>query len=274
MGSIILFTAILGLAFFLNLNLRGNTRALLTTFINTTKAKRFFLSDGIHRKKQLSFYILIIGTTLGVIEHIYALAFGEPAWEGNLEEYSSLLFLFTAIILIFSLTQLKKGFLPESEQKKILFFVLALVVFVILIYGEEISWGQQFFGWKSTGVFEELNNQGETNIHNFFNPLFKFLYPAFGLSFFILLVFLWFFPAEKQDYLAKLLIPHPSLFFLALIMAGSSFFGENEIFEELFSIFLFLYSIRILVSLRFPNDEFVSQEKQTAFIPNPELKQV
>ncbi|MGE0830326.1 MAG: hypothetical protein AB7O04_13375 [Hyphomonadaceae bacterium] len=32
--------------------------------------------------------------------------------------------------------------------------------------GEEISWGQHYFGWATTGWFERYNDQGETNLHN------------------------------------------------------------------------------------------------------------
>lgn len=32
--------------------------------------------------------------------------------------------------------------------------------------GEEVSWGQHWFGWESPGFFERTNLQGETNLHN------------------------------------------------------------------------------------------------------------
>lgn len=41
---------------------------------------------------------------------------------------------------------------------------IALGTFFLL--GEEISWGQHFFSWATTGVFERINDQGETNFHN------------------------------------------------------------------------------------------------------------
>lgn len=41
---------------------------------------------------------------------------------------------------------------------------LALVCFGFA--GEEISWGQHWFGWDSPGYFAENNRQGETNFHN------------------------------------------------------------------------------------------------------------
>ncbi|MGE0743159.1 MAG: hypothetical protein AB7O98_17625 [Hyphomonadaceae bacterium] len=41
---------------------------------------------------------------------------------------------------------------------------IALGTFYLL--GEEISWGQHYFGWATTGIFEHINDQGETNFHN------------------------------------------------------------------------------------------------------------
>lgn len=32
--------------------------------------------------------------------------------------------------------------------------------------GEEVSWGQHWWGWESPAYFEEHNRQGETNFHN------------------------------------------------------------------------------------------------------------
>jgi hypothetical protein len=45
-----------------------------------------------------------------------------------------------------------------------LFVVAAAGVFFIA--GEEISWGQRLFGLTTPEELEEINNQGETNIHN------------------------------------------------------------------------------------------------------------
>jgi hypothetical protein len=36
----------------------------------------------------------------------------------------------------------------------------------LYLLGEEASWGQHYFGWETSGVFAEINDQGETNIHN------------------------------------------------------------------------------------------------------------
>ena len=41
-------------------------------------------------------------------------------------------------------------------------FVLIMLAGV----GEEISWGQRIFGWSTPEGLEEINHQGETNLHN------------------------------------------------------------------------------------------------------------
>ena len=44
---------------------------------------------------------------------------------------------------------------------------LGLVVLgIVYLLGEETSWGQHYFGWSTTGFFERINDQGETNFHN------------------------------------------------------------------------------------------------------------
>lgn len=38
----------------------------------------------------------------------------------------------------------------------------------LVVAGEEISWGQRIFGWSTPPLFENINYQQETNIHNTF----------------------------------------------------------------------------------------------------------
>jgi hypothetical protein len=44
------------------------------------------------------------------------------------------------------------------------FALLALLMFVC--FGEELSWGQRIFGWRTPPIFAGLNAQNETNLHN------------------------------------------------------------------------------------------------------------
>jgi hypothetical protein len=46
---------------------------------------------------------------------------------------------------------------------------LALILFALgslFLAGEEISWGQNYFGWETPEYFLERNSQEETNLHN------------------------------------------------------------------------------------------------------------
>lgn len=258
----ILLTTTLCVIFFLHtttsgviflLNITRKITLFSNTYFNTDQAKKLFLIDNICSKKQLSLYILSIGMILGFFLHLYLLIIGEPSFEGILEISTSLLYLFSTIILITSIIKINNELFSSRTRRKVIFSIIVLSGILLLIFGEEISWGQRIFGWESSGFFIEHNYQNEINAHNFFNPIFKFIYPIAGMGSFLVLFFIWFFPKRKKTYLFKLFFPHPSLFFLVFIMACSSFssLGE-ETFEELFAIFVLLYSFRIFMCLRFP----------------------
>lgn len=46
------------------------------------------------------------------------------------------------------------------------YWVLAWSLACIYFAGEEASWGQWYFGWKTPDALLGLNDQGETNLHN------------------------------------------------------------------------------------------------------------
>ena len=45
-------------------------------------------------------------------------------------------------------------------------WMLLLVLGCIYYAGEEISWGQHWFGWSTPEAWLHINDQGETNLHN------------------------------------------------------------------------------------------------------------
>jgi hypothetical protein len=63
--------------------------------------------------------------------------------------------------------------------------LLALAFVFFVAFGEEISWGQRIFGWGTPSSLKELNDQGETNLHNLdtgaVNLLFQFFWLAYGV---------------------------------------------------------------------------------------------
>lgn len=255
---------IVTLSTILILNLTNKVYRSILTFFQINNS----LTINICSKKQLDLYILVIGTVLGMFQIYYLLTFGEPVGdfdkpssEGMLEKIFSLLLLFSIFILMISITRIKNDLHSYTTQKKIKLSIMIISVILILILGEEISWGQRIFNWDSSGVFIEHNYQNETNLHNFFNPFMIYIYPMVGICSFVILFYIWLFPKKRDSYFFNLIFPHPSLFFLVLIMTFSSFLGGGgETFEQLFTIFILLYSFRIFMCLRYPSIDLLSQE--------------
>ena len=50
-------------------------------------------------------------------------------------------------------------------------WVVLLILGSIYFAGEEASWGQHIFGWEAPDYWQNINDQGETNLHNT-GPLF------------------------------------------------------------------------------------------------------
>ena len=79
-------------------------------------------------------------------------------------------------------------FLWFRTQRNVL--ALALAAAFLFAGGEEISWGQRIFGWATPVGIEEINVQGETNLHNMaflqnFIPahtLFNLFWAAYGVA--------------------------------------------------------------------------------------------
>ncbi len=228
------------------------------------------LTTNICSKKRLDLYILVIGTVLGIYQIYYLLTFGETfdefakpltLPEGTLEKFYALLLLISIIILIISILRIKKELYSPRLRRKIIYSISLISGILLLILGEEISWGQQIFGWDSIDFFNEHSYQNETNVHNLINPFMKYIYIVVGVGLFIVLFIIWLFPKKRESYFFNLIFPHPSLFFLVLIMAFSSFSGGGgETFEQLFTIFALLYCFRLFMCLSFPGIEKSYQE--------------
>jgi hypothetical protein len=56
--------------------------------------------------------------------------------------------------------------LLRAETRWMRIWLAVVVVGLIYLLGEETSWGQHYFGWSAGGIFESINDQGETNFHN------------------------------------------------------------------------------------------------------------
>lgn len=84
--------------------------------------------------------------------------------EDGFVEYASSVFWFLAAVLVFlhTIKSNERG----KENRHLLIFNIALIVFFVFCAGEEISWGQRIIGIETPEVFKEINIQKEINLHN------------------------------------------------------------------------------------------------------------
>jgi len=89
-------------------------------------------------------------------------------WEdGPIETAGALLFLVASAG--FLAASIRKVRHPREGGKVEVWSALMLMLLALLMFvcvGEEISWGQRVFGWRTPSFIAELNAQNETNIHN------------------------------------------------------------------------------------------------------------
>jgi len=90
--------------------------------------------------------------------------------EGGIVEHATVLILLPGILAGFAVFFYHRKKLPYPWLGWwALMWTLACVFFA----GEEISWGQWLFEWKSPEIFRQLNSQQETNLHNITPWLFQ-----------------------------------------------------------------------------------------------------
>jgi len=250
-------------SFSLLFNLHIKFLSFINTIINTEKFYKTILTDTLTSRRNFSKMVFITTTLYALILHLIYLIFGNIYDDGagsldeNMAEYlSSLLLIISSIILFASILMTKNVSVPIKDKRIIRTLLTVLSLFFLLVFMEEISWGQQVFQWETTGTLNEVNFQKETNLHNVIQPLLKFMYPMGGIGLFFVLLLLWFFPRGKKPFWLNLLTPHISLIYLAFFMACISFDGLllSELFELLFYPFILFYCIRILVCIKYPNN--------------------
>lgn len=130
-------------------------------------------------------------------------------------ELSQFFFAFTGFLIAFRLV-----FKPYVKNWRLLFAACAVFALVcFFIAGEEHSWGQHFFHWRTPEYWANINRQQETNLHNSFRSLNHFPQVVLELGILIggLLMPLW----QRvigpfQDPLLKLFAPASQMVPIAL----------------------------------------------------------
>jgi hypothetical protein len=114
-------------------------------------------------------FVWLICAALYVV--LMAIVFVAPDWisgpataQGRSHELGILESVQNIVLLISLVLMIRLAIVAPERNLRLWAIFIALGTFVLL--GEEISWGQHYFGWVTTGVFEQINDQGETNLHN------------------------------------------------------------------------------------------------------------
>jgi len=174
----------------------------------TTSAKAWQFSPWVMRLLLLTpVLLMLIGASSALFgKNAYLWVTGE---DGIAENLQVLIYIVT---LVLALSATRRYW--QAKERLIALLYIGLCLGLLFLTGEEISWGQRLFGWGTTGVFAEINQQQETNLHNIkgVQDLFKWvqlLVGAYGV-FLPLIVKRWgVFPGFRK--LLAAITPHESL---------------------------------------------------------------
>jgi len=80
---------------------------------------------------------------------------------GIIENFTFIVLAVAIVLGILSISKMKSFEFPVFKL-----WLILLVIGCIYYAGEEISWGQHWFGWATPEGWLDVNDQGETNLHN------------------------------------------------------------------------------------------------------------
>ncbi|RJP32507.1 MAG: hypothetical protein C4527_06005 [Candidatus Omnitrophota bacterium] len=114
--------------------------------------------------------VFSIGLPVGSLFFCMLVAGINPEWyfhyiiksESGYIEHSTFLLLIPAFLMAFWMVAHRRHF----PHRWLGAWILVLGLGAFYFAGEEVSWGQHYFGWLTPDWWAALNDQGETNIHN------------------------------------------------------------------------------------------------------------
>jgi len=155
-------------------------------------------------------------------------------------------------------------------QRWLSWWILLVILGCIYFAGEEVSWGQHFFGWQTPEELAAINDQRETNLHNISSWLDQ--KPRFMLELFVLFggvilpawrlaagevfttdsVSYWFWPACVclPSALLAILVYMPDRLISGIDYSESGMLRLSEIQELFYATFLFIYLASITARLK------------------------
>ena len=192
-------------------------------------------------------FILIF--TLSLLLLLQFLVFGSPKPEGFIELFFGGLLAVAAFTFAYSILLVFRKVSKPQNFKKLLFSLFTFALISLVFFGEEFSYGQTIFKWNTGAIFSK-NHQSETNIHNFLNPMFPYIYSLISILSAIILLLLWGFVKTNLNEIFFLFRPHHHLMPPLFLMSGYGISGKFEEFEALLSLALCLHSVRILIIIK------------------------
>lgn len=222
---------------------------LVYRIINVDSLYQFFF-EGIHESARLNKMVFFSTTIVSFSLYVFASLGGYFEQEGSIETLFSLGFLLSAIAFMTSYVlasplQKSESWFYSFRTSMILFSIIALI-----LLGEELSWGQHLFGWQATGIFKDYNFQSETNLHNFFAPIWHIVVYIFSFVLLFSALTFWGFRVNSNNFFVNLVSPHSSLIVLVFFISLSGISGFIETFENLLALFFLCYGLRMAVLLK------------------------
>ncbi|NJC26131.1 hypothetical protein [Neolewinella antarctica] len=190
------------------------------------------------------YLLLIVGSVIIVaIFGAHYLKYAHISKEGMVETISAVQFLLAGLLY------LAVG-IPAARHPRSPWLAAATILVgfgCLFIGGEELSWGQHLIGWESSEYFIENNDQQETNLHNFFNEIFDYAYPVFGI---LLLAGAYVASRLFRGAMAILRFPK-ELYILTLAIVVFCFLYEgDEYAESLLACLLLVHASIVLLRFR------------------------
>lgn len=109
---------------------------------------------------------------------------------------------------------------------------LALGLLLVIAGGEEVSWGQHWFGFATPDILGRLNQQGEFNLHNLDSHFTNHLATLFFLVYLVLLPLASFLFPQQRYANDRLAIPIAPLAFVPFAVVGMSMV-DHTVFKQL-----------------------------------------
>ncbi|MCG8336841.1 MAG: hypothetical protein MJE63_20230 [Proteobacteria bacterium] len=192
----------------------------------------------LNRIDQVSFWIISLAIIIASILLVYFPRVLENLLreDGLFESCGAFFFLSTGFILMTTSVEMYKNGKQEGSLVKWRFLmVLGAGILFFLAFGEEISWGQRIFQFETPEMMEEINRQGEMNLHNLDTRVFNNAVETIVLLM-ILIPTIWIHRGKNR--LLGFLIP--SYWMILSLQLVASYVTYNYIKTQDYTIFLVL----------------------------------